>query len=50
MADIIVGRELAENTEVVDAIERRDADAAEQAARDNIREALKVRLKVLFMT
>ena len=42
-------RELAENTEVVDAIERRDADAAEQAARGNIREALQVRLKVLFM-
>lgn len=41
--------ELAENCEVVDAIERRDADAAEQAARGNIREALKVRLKVLLM-
>lgn len=43
-------RELAENTEVVDAIERRDAEAAERAARSNIREALQVRLKVLFMT
>ncbi|WP_157772282.1 FCD domain-containing protein [Zobellella denitrificans] len=33
---------------IVDAIERRDAAAAEQAARNHIREAYKVRLGELF--
>ena len=32
--------ELAENNELVDAIERRDAEAAEAAARQNMRSAL----------
>jgi len=40
--------ELAENVELVDAIERRDSDAAETAARKNMRTALDVRLRMLF--
>ena len=40
--------ELAENNELVDAIERRDADAAEAAARQNMRSALEARLRMLF--
>ena len=40
--------ELAENTELVDAIERRDADSAEKAARENMRNALGVRLRMMF--
>jgi DNA-binding GntR family transcriptional regulator len=35
-----------ENTEIVEAIARRDPDAAELAARKHIREALKARLKI----
>jgi DNA-binding GntR family transcriptional regulator len=42
--------ELAENTELVDAIERRDAEAAEAAARQNMRNALDARLRMLFAT
>lgn len=42
--------ELAENVELVDAIERRDADAAEAAARCNMRNAMEVRLRMLFAT
>lgn len=42
--------ELAENTELVDAIERRDAGAAETAARQNMRNALDARLRMLFAT
>ena len=40
--------ELAENLAVVDAIERRDADRAEAAARHNMREAQKLRMLMLF--
>jgi DNA-binding GntR family transcriptional regulator len=40
--------ELAENNELVDAIERRDAEAAEAAARQNMRSALEARLRMLF--
>jgi DNA-binding GntR family transcriptional regulator len=40
--------ELAENVELVDAIERRDAEAAEAAARQNMRSALDARLRMLF--
>ncbi|MEZ5818713.1 MAG: GntR family transcriptional regulator [Hyphomicrobiaceae bacterium] len=40
--------ELAENSELVDAIERRDAEAAEAAARQNMRNALDARLRMLF--
>lgn len=40
--------ELAENTELVDAIEKRDPEAAELAARQNMRNALDVRLRMLF--
>ncbi|MGE0765277.1 MAG: GntR family transcriptional regulator [Hyphomicrobiaceae bacterium] len=40
--------ELAENVELVDAIERRDCDAAERVARQNMRTALEVRLRMLF--
>lgn len=40
--------ELAENVAVVDAIERRDADGAEAAARHNMREAQKLRMLMLF--
>jgi DNA-binding GntR family transcriptional regulator len=41
--------ELAENAELVDAIERRDADAAEIVARKNMRNALEARLRMLFI-
>ena len=40
----------AENTLIVDAIAARDADAAEKAARAHIREAQKVRLRLLFQS
>ncbi len=40
--------ELAENNDLVDAIERRDAEAAERAARQNMRNALDARLRMLF--
>jgi len=40
--------ELAENQAVVDAIEGRDADRAEVAARHNMREAQKLRMQMLF--
>lgn len=39
-----------ENTLIVDAIAARDADAAEKAARAHIREAQKVRLRLLFQS
>jgi len=40
--------ELADDRQIVDAIERRDADTAEEVTRRNIREALEARLQVLF--
>jgi DNA-binding GntR family transcriptional regulator len=40
--------ELAENIQLVDAIERRDAEAAEEAARQNMRSELEARLRMLF--
>jgi DNA-binding GntR family transcriptional regulator len=40
--------ELVENNELVDAIERRDAAAAEAIARQNMRNALEVRLRMIL--
>ena len=37
-----------EHLAIIDAIERRDAEGAEQAARDHIRKAGRIRLKMLF--
>lgn len=37
-----------EHTAIVDAIEKRDADAAEMAAREHIRQAQKMRMQMLF--
>lgn len=42
--------ELGENVQLVDAIERRDADAAEAAARSNMRNALAARMRMLSAT
>lgn len=42
--------ELVENSDLVAAIERRDAEAAEDAARKNMRNALDLRLRMLFST
>lgn len=40
--------EFAENTRLVDAIEQRDADTAETIARQNMRNSLEVRLRMMF--
>jgi DNA-binding GntR family transcriptional regulator len=42
--------EFAENTELVNAIERRDAESAESVARLNMRNALDARLRMMFAT
>jgi len=38
-----------EHTAIVDAIEKRDADTAEAAAREHIRQAQRLRMQMLFL-